>query len=139
MVRVLTCGTFDLFHVGHLRLLNRALELGDQLVVGVSSDRLNFEKKNKFPVYSLGDRIEIMRSIRCVTDVFVEDRMEDKRAYINEHGADIFVIGDDWEGKFDHLKDICDVHYLARTPSVSTTEIVEVIRATGAGAAVAGR
>ncbi|EAQ98928.1 adenylyltransferase/cytidyltransferase family protein [Congregibacter litoralis] len=130
MITVLTCGTFDLFHVGHLRLLKRALALGDRLVVGVSSDRLNFEKKNKHAVYSLNDRIEIIRSIRCVTDVFVEDRMEDKRAYIKEHKADIFVIGDDWAGKFDHLTDLCDVHYLTRTPSVSTTEIVEVIRST---------
>lgn len=128
MIRVLTCGTFDLFHVGHLRLLKRAASLGDKLIVGVSSDELNFSKKSKNCVYSLEERMEIISSLKFVSEVFVEESLDEKRNYIEQYNADIFVIGDDWEGEFDFLSDICKVHYLKRTPSISTTEIIEVIR-----------
>lgn len=128
MKRVLTFGTFDLFHIGHLRILERARELGDYLLVGVSSDALNFEKKQTYPIYSEASRIRIIEALTVVDEVFVEESLELKGQYIQEHRADVLVMGDDWEGKFDEYKRLCEVVYLERTPSVSTTAIVEVIR-----------
>lgn len=127
-MRVVTFGTFDVFHVGHLRLLERARALGSELVVGVSSDELNLKKKGRRPVYSLRDRMAILGGLRCVDHVFVEESLERKVDYIRENGADILVMGDDWAGEFDYCKPWCEVVYLPRTPSVSTTEIIEVIR-----------
>jgi len=127
-MRVITFGTFDLFHVGHLRLLQRAKELGTWLVVGVSSDELNYEKKGKYPAAPIEHRMEIIRSIRYVDEVFVEESLEEKRRYIIEYRADVLVMGDDWSGQFDHVSDLCRVVYLPRTPGISTTEIKDQIR-----------
>ena len=121
---VITFGTFDVFHVGHIRVLQRAAALGDRLVVGVSADALNLAKKGRAPVYSQEERMEIVASLRVVDEVFVEESLEQKRDYIIEHGADVLVMGDDWAGKFDWVSDVCEVVYLPRTPSVSTTGII---------------
>lgn len=128
MKTVVTFGTFDLFHIGHIRLLNRARELGDRLVVGVSSDELNFSKKNKFPEFSQDQRMEIMSMIKGVDEVFLEESLELKGEYLIKYNADVLVMGDDWQGKFDEFSDLCDVVYLPRTPSISTTAIVEKVR-----------
>lgn len=128
MKTIITFGTYDLLHVGHIRLLSRAKELGDRLVVGVSSDALNFSKKNKYPEFSQQERMEIISMIKGVDQVFLEESLELKAAYLKEYGADILVMGDDWEGKFDHLNSICQVVYLPRTPSISTTAIIEKTR-----------
>lgn len=125
---MITFGTFDVFHYGHIRILQRAKELGIYLIVGVSSDKLNFQKKQRMPVYSENERMEIIKSLKCVDEVFLEESLELKREYILKYKADILVMGDDWEGKFDEFKDICQVHYLKRTPSISTTSIIEVIK-----------
>ena len=128
---VITFGTFDVFHVGHIRVLQRAAALGDKLVVGVSADALNIAKKGRAPVYSQVERMEIVASLRVVDEVFVEESLELKRDYIVEHGADVLVMGDDWAGKFDWVSDVCEVVYLPRTPSVSTTGIIEHIARMG--------
>jgi glycerol-3-phosphate cytidylyltransferase len=127
---VITFGTFDVLHVGHVRVLNRAAELGDRLVVGVSSDALNFAKKDRNPVFTQDERMEIVSNLKVVDAVFVEESLELKRQYVTEHQADVLVMGDDWAGKFDFLSDICKVVYLPRTPSVSTTAIIEHITTT---------
>ena len=122
MKTIITYGTYDLFHVGHLRLLKRARALGNALFVGISTDRFNLEKgKNVVIPYS--ERAEIVRSIKYVDDIFPEDNWEQKRSDIKRLNADIFVMGDDWEGSFDDLRDVCEVRYLARTPEISTTII----------------
>jgi glycerol-3-phosphate cytidylyltransferase len=128
---VITFGTFDVFHVGHVRVLKRAAELGDRLVVGVSADALNVAKKGRLPVFSQEERLEIVASLKVVDEVFLEESLEQKREYIVEHGADILVMGDDWEGKFDWVSDVCKVVYLPRTPSVSTTGLIEHISGLG--------
>lgn len=127
-MRIITFGTFDVFHVGHLRILERARQLGDSLVVGVSTDAMNHAKKTRYPVYDQNERLQIIRALRCVDEVFLEESMALKRHYIEKHQADILVMGDDWAGKFDEFSDICQVVYLPRTPSVSTTAIIEKIR-----------
>lgn len=126
---VITFGTFDVFHIGHLRILERAAALGDRLVVGVSSDRLNFKKKGRYPVFKEQDRIDIIAGLACVDEVFVEESLEWKGEYIVTHKADILVMGDDWAGRFDEFKRLCDVVYLPRTENISTTEILETVRA----------
>jgi glycerol-3-phosphate cytidylyltransferase len=128
---VITFGTFDVFHVGHVRVLERAAALGDRLVVGVSADALNVSKKGRAPVYTQEERMEIVRALRVVDAVFVEESLEQKRDYIVEHGAHVLVMGDDWAGRFDWVSDVCDVVYLPRTPSVSTTGIIEHISGLG--------
>jgi glycerol-3-phosphate cytidylyltransferase len=128
---VITFGTFDVFHVGHIRVLQRAAALGDRLVVGVSADALNIAKKGRAPVYSQDERMEIVASLRVVDEVFVEESLELKRDYIVERRADVLVMGDDWAGKFDWVSDVCEVVYLPRTPSVSTTGIIEHIASLG--------
>jgi glycerol-3-phosphate cytidylyltransferase len=125
---VVTFGTFDIFHVGHLRLLERARSLGTHLVVGVSTDKLNFDKKGRNPVYSEDERKEIIQSLKCVDSVFNEESLEKKGDYLKQYKADILVMGDDWEGKFDIYRELCEVMYFQRTPSVSTTEVIEKIR-----------
>jgi glycerol-3-phosphate cytidylyltransferase len=125
---VITFGTFDVFHSGHVNILRRSREMGDRLVVGISSDQLNFSKKGRNPVYPLRSRMNILHAIKYIDQVFVEESLDLKREYIIEHQADILVMGDDWTGKFDQFTDICEVKYLARTPSISTTEIIEVIK-----------
>jgi choline-phosphate cytidylyltransferase len=124
---VITFGTYDVFHVGHLRLLERAGALGERLVVGVSADELNIRKKGRAPVFTQDERMEIVGALKVVDEVFVEMSLELKRRYIEEHHADVLAMGDDWEGKFDDLSDICEVVYFPRTPSVSTTEVIEHI------------
>ena len=128
MRRVITFGTFDVLHVGHVRILERARALGDRLIVGVSSDDLNFSKKGRRPIYPQADRITMIAALRCVDEVFVEESLELKGEYLRRHGASVLVMGDDWKGRFDEFRPICEVVYLPRTPSVSTTEIIEVIR-----------
>jgi glycerol-3-phosphate cytidylyltransferase len=127
-LRIITFGTFDVFHVGHLRILERARKLGDYLLVGVSTDTLNFAKKGRNPFYSQDERMEIISSLRCVDEVFLEESLELKRHYLQSYKADVLVMGDDWAGKFDEFKDICQVEYLPRTPSISTTAVIEKIR-----------
>lgn len=128
MKRVITFGTFDVFHIGHLRILERARELGDHLVVGVSTDALNFSKKGRNPIYPEDERITLIRALRCVDEAFYEESLEAKADYIRHFRADILVMGDDWAGRFDELKAYCDVVYLPRTPSISTTALIERIR-----------
>ena len=127
-MRVITFGTFDILHYGHIRILQRAREMGTSLIVGVSSDALNESKKGRKPVYSEFERMESIRAFRFVDDVFLEESLEKKREYILKYNADILVMGDDWQGKFDEFADICKVHYLKRTPSISTTSIIEVVK-----------
>lgn len=131
MTRVVTFGTFDLFHLGHLNILRRAKELGDTLIVGVSSDALNVRKKGKPPVYPEAHRRAIVAAIRHVDHVFIEHSLEEKRDYLLEHRADVLVMGDDWAGKFDEFSDICRVVYLPRTEGISTTDVKA--RVAGAG------
>ena len=125
---VITFGTFDVLHVGHLSILERAAALGDHLVVGVSTDALNLSKKQRRPVYDEDERMRIIRALRCVDDAFFEESLEAKADYLREHRADVLVMGEDWKGKFDHFRSICEVVYLPRTPSVSTTAVIEKIR-----------
>ena len=124
---VITFGTFDILHIGHLRVIDRARALGDRLVVGVSSDALNLRKKGREPVFSQDERLQIIGALRSVDGVFLEGSLEAKREYITAHGAQVLVMGDDWAGKFDELGDICEVVYLPRTPSISTTAIIEKV------------
>lgn len=118
--RVITYGTFDLFHFGHLQILKRAKELGDYLVVAVSSDEFN-AVKGKQCVYPFEHRAEIVKAIKYVDEVIAEDNWEQKNNDIKQRKIDIFVMGDDWKGKFDDLSRYCDVVYLSRTPGISTT------------------
>ena len=127
---VITFGTFDVFHVGHLRVLERAAAFGDRLVVGVSADALNERKKGRVPVFSQKERMEIVAALKPVDEVFVEESLELKREYILRYKADVLVMGDDWAGRFDDLGDICEVRYLPRTPAISTTALIEKISAT---------
>lgn len=129
MKRVITFGTFDVFHVGHVNILERAAALGEHLIVGVSSDELNFSKKQRYPIYSEQDRMKIISSLKFVDTVFIEESLEKKKEYIQAYDADVLVMGDDWTGRFDWVGDICKVIYLPRTPSVSTTEIIEIVKA----------
>lgn len=126
---VITFGTFDVFHIGHLNILQRARALGDRLVVGISSDALNLQKKQRAPVYSQQERMAIVSQIKGVDAVFLEESLEAKADYLRQYQAQILVMGDDWKGRFDHFSDLCDVVYFARTPSVSTTSIIEVVKA----------
>jgi glycerol-3-phosphate cytidylyltransferase len=127
---VITFGTFDVFHVGHLRVIERAAALGDRLVVGVSADELNLRKKGRAPVFSQAERLAIVQALKPVDEVFVEESLEQKREYIERYDADVLVMGDDWAGKFDELEDICEVVYLPRTPAISTTALIEKISST---------
>ncbi|MFZ2502947.1 MAG: adenylyltransferase/cytidyltransferase family protein [Nocardioides sp.] len=124
---VITFGTFDVFHVGHLRMIQRAGALGDRLVVGVSADALNERKKGRAPVYSEAERMEIVAGLSAVDEVFLEESLEQKRDYIVRFGADLLVMGDDWTGKFDEMAEVCEVVYLPRTPAISTTALIEKI------------
>lgn len=126
---VVTFGTFDVLHLGHLRMLERAAEYGDRLVVGVSSDALTIKKKSRPPVFPLEERLALVAALRCVDEAFVEKSLEAKRDYLLHYKAEVFVIGDDWRGVFDDLRDVCEVCYLERTPGISTTATIERIRA----------
>ena len=124
---VITFGTFDLFHVGHLRLLQRAKAYGGRLVVGVSSDDLNVKKKTKLPIIPQNNRVEIIKGISGVDEVFLEESLELKPAYIQQYDADILVMGNDWKGKFDFLINLCQVVYLKRTENISTSYLLDYI------------
>lgn len=126
MKRVITYGTFDLFHYGHLNLLKRAKALGDYLIVAVSTDKFNTLKGKKcyFP-YEI--RKQIVEAIRYVDLVIPEDSWNQKEDDIKRYEIDTFVMGDDWKGKFDELKTLCDVVYLPRTNGVSTTQIKDTL------------
>jgi glycerol-3-phosphate cytidylyltransferase len=119
----ITFGTFDLLHIGHINILERAKALCDYLVVGVSTDELSLAKKGVKPVYSEPERLKIVSSLRVVDFVFPEESLEQKAEYIRRFNADVLIMGQDWEGKFDHLNELCEVLYLPRTPNISTTEV----------------
>lgn len=135
MTVVITFGTFDLLHIGHIRLLKKAADLGDKLIVGVSSDKFNYEKKGQYPTYNQNARLEIVSSLRCVSDVFIEESFSLKEKYIKEYNADILVMGSDWVGKFDDI--LKSVVYIERTPNVCTSDtikhIVDEVRAADRG------
>lgn len=127
MALVLTYGTFDLLHVGHVNVLRRARALGDRLVVGLSSDAFN-ALKHKHATQSYGDREAVLRAIRYVDDVFPEDTWEQKADDIRRLGADLLVMGSDWAGHFDHLAGHCAVRYLPRTENISSSQLKAEIR-----------
>jgi glycerol-3-phosphate cytidylyltransferase len=119
---VITYGTYDLLHKGHILLLERAKQLGDYLIVGLSTDEFN-RVKNKECVYPYRDRLLIVSAIKYVDEVIPEENWEQKVDDIKRLGVDIFVMGNDWESKFDWLREYCEVVYLPRTPDISTTAI----------------
>lgn len=121
---VVTYGTFDLFHVGHVRLLERLSQLGDKLIVGVSTDTFNMSKGKK-SFFSYEERAEIVASCKYVDEVFPEEKWEQKVEDIINNNVAVFAIGEDWKGKFDFLEEYCEVVYLSRTRDISTTEIKE--------------
>lgn len=124
MKRVITYGTFDLLHYGHINLLKRAKELGDYLIVALSTDEFNVKEKGKKSYFEYEKRKALLEAIRYVDLVIPETCWEQKKHDIHEYHVDIFVIGDDWEGKFDFLrKEGAEVVYLSRTPEISTTQI----------------
>lgn len=123
---ILTYGTFDLFHVGHLNLLRRLKGMGDRLIVGVSTDTFN-EMKGKKTIISFEQRIDIVQSIRYVDLAIPESCWEQKLDDIRSHEVDIFAMGNDWEGKFDFLKDYCEVVYLPRTEDISSTSLKNLL------------
>jgi len=123
MRRVITYGTFDLLHYGHINLLRRAKEYGDYLIVVVSSDEFNLKEKNKACYFNYEIRKQLVEAVRYVDLVIPEESWDQKISDIKEYHVDTFIIGDDWKGKFDFLKDYCEVVYLPRTPEVSTSQI----------------
>lgn len=128
MKTILTYGTFDLFHIGHIRLLRRVRALGDRLVVGCSTDEFN-DIKGKKSIFTYEDRSEILSACEYVDLVIPERNWDQKVNDIIAHKADVFAMGDDWAGKFDHLEKEtgCTVTYFARTPDISTTQVKQVV------------
>lgn len=122
MKKVITYGTYDLLHVGHINLLRRARELGDYLIVALSSDEFN-AIKHKTAYHNYQNRKLILESIRYVDEVIPEFNWEQKVKDVVENQVDVFVMGDDWVGEFDFLKEHCEVVYLSRTEGISTTKI----------------
>lgn len=131
MKRVITYGTFDLLHYGHINLLRRAKALGDYLIVALSTDEFNMQSKNKKSYFSYEIRKQLLEAIRYVDLVIPEANWEQKKRDIKEYHIDTFVMGNDWEGKFDFLKGDCEVIYLERTPEISTTQIKNDLRIKG--------
>ncbi|MGB9372953.1 MAG: adenylyltransferase/cytidyltransferase family protein [Jiangellales bacterium] len=134
----ITYGTFDLFHIGHLRILERTRALCDRMVVGVSTDEFN-ALKGKRTAVPFHDRASIVSALRCVDEVIPEESWDQKQGDITRHSVDLLVMGDDWRGQFDDLADLCEVVYLPRTPGISTTELrghVVELTANGAFAVV---
>lgn len=127
MKRVITYGTYDVLHFGHINLLKRAKALGDYLIVGLSTDEFNAVKGKK-SFYSYEQRKKILEAIRYVDLVIPEDNWGQKIKDIKEYKADIFVMGSDWENKFNELKEVCEVVYLPRTEDVSSTETKEYLK-----------
>lgn len=122
MKRVITYGTFDLLHSGHINILRRAKELGDYLIVAVSTDEFN-ALKGKTSYYTFEERKMILEAVRYVDLVIPENNWEQKVEDVLKYDVDVFVMGDDWKGKFDFLKEYCEVVYLPRTEGISTTKI----------------
>lgn len=127
MKKVITYGTFDLLHWGHIHLLKRAKALGDYLIVAISSDEFN-RIKHKEAYHSYEHRKLIIEAIRYVDEVIPENNWEQKREDIEKYGIDVFVMGDDWEGEFDFLKEVCEVVYLPRTEGISTSQIKDELK-----------
>lgn len=127
MIKVATYGTFDLFHIGHLNLLKKCMELGDNLTVFVSTDEFN-DLKGKKTYINYENRSEIVRNIRGVDSVYPETSWDQKIQDIKENEIDIFAIGDDWAGKFDFLSEYCEVIYLPRTDGISSTLLKENLK-----------
>ncbi|WP_290034234.1 glycerol-3-phosphate cytidylyltransferase [Ligilactobacillus cholophilus] len=126
MKRVITYGTFDLLHYGHVNLLRRAKEYGDYLIVGLSTDEFNYRQKHKKSYFDYAQRKQLLEAIRYVDKVIPEKSWDQKKSDVHKFDIDTFVIGDDWKGKFDYLKDEgVKVVYLPRTPEISTTQIKE--------------
>lgn len=126
MKRVITYGTFDLLHYGHIYMLKRARELGDHLIVGLSTDEFNSVEKGKKSYFTYEERRELLMGVRYVDQIIPETCWEQKREDVRRYHCDVFVMGDDWQGKFDYLKDEgVEVIYLPRTPEISTTMIKE--------------
>lgn len=125
MKKVITYGTFDLLHYGHINLLRRAKALGDYLIVALSTDEFDWNEKQKKCFFSYEQRKQLLEAIRYVDLVIPETNWEQKISDVKEFRVDTFVMGNDWEGKFDFLKDYCEVVYLPRTPEISTTKIKE--------------
>lgn len=123
MRKVITYGTFDLLHAGHINLLRRAKELGDYLIVVVSTDEFNWNEKRKKCYFSYEERKKLVEAVRYVDLVIPEENWDQKISDVKEYHVDTFVMGDDWKGKFDFLKDYCEVVYLPRTKGISTTKI----------------
>ena len=129
MRRVITYGTFDLIHYGHINLLKRAKEQGDYLVVALSTDEFNLNQKNKTCYFNYEQRKVLLESIRYVDLVIPEENWEQKKTDVHDYNIDVFVIGDDWQGHFDFLKEEgVEVVYLSRTPEISTTQIKENLK-----------
>ncbi len=128
---VITFGTFDLFHIGHINILEKAKSLGNKLVVGVSSDLLSIKKKYRCPVFSQSHRIKILKSCKYVDEVFLEESLDEKTSYIDHWKADILVMGDDWKDKFDWVKEKVkkdlEVVYMDRTKNISSTDLMKQI------------
>lgn len=123
MKRVITYGTFDLLHYGHINLLKRAKEKGDYLIVALSTDEFNWNSKKKKCFFDFEKRKKLLESVRYVDLVIPEESWEQKTKDIGMYQVDTFVIGDDWSGEFDFLKSVCEVVYLPRTPEISTSDI----------------
>lgn len=128
MRRVITYGTFDMLHYGHINLLKRAKEQGDYLIVALSTDEFNWNSKQKKCFFSYEKRKQLLEAVRYVDLVIPEENWDQKITDVQLYKADVFVMGDDWEGKFDFLKDYCEVVYLPRTPEISTTQIKQELR-----------
>ena len=128
-MNVVTFGTFDCFHIGHLNIFKRIKNEYPEcrLIVGVSTDELNFSKKERMPIVPFEQRVEIVSSIIYVDEIFPEESLEKKRDYLIKCDADVLVMGDDHKGVYDSLNDICKIWYLPRTPQISTTAIIERI------------
>lgn len=127
--RVITYGTFDLLHYGHINLLKRAKALGDYLVVAISTDEFNWEKKHKKTYFTFEQRKQLVEAIRYVDLVIPEENWDQKKSDVHTYNIDTFAIGDDWAGQFDFLQDEgVDVVYLPRTPEISTTQIKEDLK-----------
>ncbi len=124
---VITYGTFDLFHIGHLKLLQRIKNLGDRLIVAVSTDEFN-TLKGKKTIIPYEQRAEIVSNIKCVDLVIPENNWEQKIEDIKKYNVDIFTMGNDWEGKFDFLKEHCEVIYLDRTEGISSTQLKQTLK-----------
>ena len=126
--RVITYGTFDMLHYGHINILRRAKEMGDYLIVALSTDEFNSIEKNKITYFSYEERKRLLEAIRYVDLVIPENSWEQKISDVKEFRIDTFVIGDDWKGKFDFLREYCDVVYLERTPEISTSKIKQDLK-----------